>query len=197
MHAQDSGMALQRPLSAEFNPNLPSLRSESTASTVTSASPTGQDETWQQHQQQQQQQQQQQVPPQASFEPQFPQQQQVSINSEPTPTPYPQQEQQQQQHQHQPDQSTQPVQATPYSVASASPQERYMCQTCFRGFSRPSSLQIHNNTHTGNKPFMCPIPGCGKRFSVRSNMRRHEKGRHPAAQATPGGGGRRQLQPRP
>jgi len=30
------------------------------------------------------------------------------------------------------------------------PQERYMCQTCFCSFSHPSSLQIHSNIHTGN-----------------------------------------------
>ncbi|KAG8723375.1 hypothetical protein FRC12_024496, partial [Ceratobasidium sp. 428] len=31
----------------------------------------------------------------------------------------------------------------------------------------------HMNTHTGEQPFQCPYDGCGRRFSVKSNMRRH------------------------
>lgn len=61
-------------------------------------------------------------------------------------------------------------------------QDRYVCQTCNKAFSRPSSLKIHSHSHTGEKPFKCPHPGCGKAFSVRSNMKRHERGCH-------GGGG--------
>jgi uncharacterized Zn-finger protein len=54
-------------------------------------------------------------------------------------------------------------------------QERYICSICMKAFSRPSSLRIHSNSHTGEKPYRCPLSGCGKRFSVRSNMKRHEK----------------------
>ena len=50
-----------------------------------------------------------------------------------------------------------------------------MCHECNKSFSRPSSLRIHTFSHTGEKPFVCPEPGCTKRFSVRSNMRRHMK----------------------
>ncbi len=57
-------------------------------------------------------------------------------------------------------------------------QDRYICQTCNKAFSRPSSLQIHSHSHTGEKPFKCPHQGCGKAFSVRSNMKRHEQGCH-------------------
>ncbi|KAK5991262.1 C2H2 finger domain transcription factor mtfA [Cladobotryum mycophilum] len=57
-------------------------------------------------------------------------------------------------------------------------QDRYICQTCNKAFSRPSSLRIHSHSHTGEKPFMCPHHGCGKAFSVRSNMKRHERGCH-------------------
>jgi hypothetical protein len=56
--------------------------------------------------------------------------------------------------------------------------ERYICQTCNKGFSRPSSLRIHSYSHTGEKPYKCQHAGCGKTFSVRSNMKRHEKGCH-------------------
>jgi uncharacterized Zn-finger protein len=57
-------------------------------------------------------------------------------------------------------------------------QERYICTTCNKAFSRPSSLRIHNYSHTGEKPFRCSVAECGKAFSVRSNMKRHERGCH-------------------
>lgn len=57
-------------------------------------------------------------------------------------------------------------------------QDRYICGTCHKAFSRPSSLKIHSHSHTGEKPFKCPHPNCGKAFSVRSNMKRHERGCH-------------------
>ncbi|MCJ1416402.1 hypothetical protein MMC32_002737 [Xylographa parallela] len=67
------------------------------------------------------------------------------------------------------------------SVALAGqPQDRYICQICNKAFSRPSSLRIHSHSHTGEKPFKCPHSGCGKAFSVRSNMKRHERGCHGA-----------------
>ncbi|ORY28825.1 hypothetical protein BCR39DRAFT_575573 [Naematelia encephala] len=31
------------------------------------------------------------------------------------------------------------------------------------------------SVHTGAKPFVCEEPDCGRRFSVSSNLRRHEK----------------------
>jgi uncharacterized Zn-finger protein len=67
-------------------------------------------------------------------------------------------------------------------------QDRYVCATCQKAFSRPSSLRIHTHSHTGEKPFKCSHAGCGKAFSVRSNMKRHERGCHAAAASLPGGG---------
>lgn len=68
----------------------------------------------------------------------------------------------------------------PHSASNPYPpsQDRYICNTCNKAFSRPSSLKIHTYSHTGEKPWKCQIPGCGKTFSVRSNMKRHEKGCH-------------------
>ncbi|KAJ4153901.1 hypothetical protein LMH87_010367 [Akanthomyces muscarius] len=59
-------------------------------------------------------------------------------------------------------------------------QDKYLCPTCNKAFSRPSSLRIHSHSHTGEKPYKCAHPGCGKAFSVRSNMKRHERGCHSA-----------------
>nr|GAT45445.1 predicted protein [Mycena chlorophos] len=52
---------------------------------------------------------------------------------------------------------------------------KYECTYCGKGFTRPSSLKIHLNSHTGEKPFVCPVDGCGRSFSVLSNMRRHAR----------------------
>ncbi|CCG25640.1 hypothetical protein CORT_0C02650 [Candida orthopsilosis Co 90-125] len=50
---------------------------------------------------------------------------------------------------------------------------RNRCRICNKQFKRPSSLQTHYYSHTGEKIFRCPWQGCGKMFSVKSNMTRH------------------------
>ncbi|KAI8930304.1 hypothetical protein BC831DRAFT_387280, partial [Entophlyctis helioformis] len=52
---------------------------------------------------------------------------------------------------------------------------RYQCQFCLKRFSRPSSLTTHVYTHTGERPFKCGNLGCGRAFSVLSNLRRHSR----------------------
>ncbi|KAH9828616.1 uncharacterized protein C8Q71DRAFT_719203, partial [Rhodofomes roseus] len=42
-------------------------------------------------------------------------------------------------------------------------------------FNRPSSLNIHINTHIGAKPFACSYPGCNRRLNVNSNMCQHHR----------------------
>ncbi|KAK0213086.1 hypothetical protein DFS33DRAFT_95325 [Desarmillaria ectypa] len=61
-----------------------------------------------------------------------------------------------------------------FKQSSSSPSSsKHACGYCGKRFSRPSGLKIHLTTHTGDKPYICPEDGCGRAFSVRSNMRRH------------------------
>lgn len=52
---------------------------------------------------------------------------------------------------------------------------KHVCEICGKRFTRPSSLQTHSYSHTGEKPFKCDYDGCGRKFSVVSNLRRHKK----------------------
>ncbi|CAG8503286.1 3743_t:CDS:2 [Ambispora gerdemannii] len=61
------------------------------------------------------------------------------------------------------------------SKTVSSTPKRYKCTICQKRFTRPSSLQTHMYSHTGEKPFKCPVEGCGRHFSVVSNLRRHQK----------------------
>ncbi|KAF5351801.1 hypothetical protein D9756_007534 [Leucocoprinus leucothites] len=62
-----------------------------------------------------------------------------------------------------------------FDEGSQPPLGKYDCKFCGKLFNRPSSLRIHLNSHTGEKPFVCPHPDCGRSFSVLSNMRRHAR----------------------
>ncbi|KAL1921744.1 uncharacterized protein VTP21DRAFT_10386 [Calcarisporiella thermophila] len=62
---------------------------------------------------------------------------------------------------------------SPSPSSSTGSQNRYQCPYCSKRFSRPSSLKIHTYSHTGEKPFVCTEEGCGRSFSVQSNLRRH------------------------
>ncbi|WPH02532.1 putative Zinc finger C2H2-type [Acrodontium crateriforme] len=61
------------------------------------------------------------------------------------------------------------------SKVSTSSQKKHKCKICDKRFTRPSSLQTHMYSHTGEKPFACDVEGCGRHFSVVSNLRRHRK----------------------
>ncbi|KAJ2347540.1 hypothetical protein GGF43_004735 [Coemansia sp. RSA 2618] len=49
----------------------------------------------------------------------------------------------------------------------------HTCEVCDRSFSDSSSLARHRRTHTGVRPYGCEHPGCQKRFTRKTSLRKH------------------------
>uniref|UniRef100_A0A3P9LYT0 Si:ch211-212k18.5 n=1 Tax=Oryzias latipes TaxID=8090 RepID=A0A3P9LYT0_ORYLA len=55
--------------------------------------------------------------------------------------------------------------------ASSSGRPQHICRFCGKVLSSDSSLQIHLRSHTGERPYQCPV--CLSRFTTRGNLKAH------------------------
>ncbi|XP_053384447.1 zinc finger protein ZXDC-like [Mercenaria mercenaria] len=59
---------------------------------------------------------------------------------------------------------------------------KWICNECGKAFLRAEHLKGHMITHTGIKPFTCPVEGCGQKFvsksSVYVHLKKHEKAKN-------------------
>lgn len=62
-------------------------------------------------------------------------------------------------------------------------QTQYPCPWCYREFSKSSNLKRHILTHTGEKPYACPV--CPYRAVQKVQVVQHLKSKHGASQAKP------------
>ena len=67
-----------------------------------------------------------------------------------------------------------PVTESP-SLLHCSGIKPHVCEHCSRAFSRSDHLSSHRRTHTGEKPYVCPMSDCNRRFTRSDELHRHMK----------------------
>ena len=67
------------------------------------------------------------------------------------------------------------VQSSPHDLTLCGKPSRHVCRFCGRACAKPSVLQKHIRTHTGERPFPCMT--CRLSFKTKSNLYKHCKSR--------------------
>ncbi|XP_026792627.3 sal-like protein 4 [Pangasianodon hypophthalmus] len=57
------------------------------------------------------------------------------------------------------------------SLSTSTGRQQHVCRFCGKVLSSDSSLQIHLRSHTGERPYQCPV--CLSRFTTRGNLKAH------------------------
>ncbi|XP_037336213.2 sal-like protein 2 [Pungitius pungitius] len=68
-------------------------------------------------------------------------------------------------------QSQDPQASSSLGSASSAGRAQHVCRFCGKVLSSDSSLQIHLRSHTGERPYQCPV--CLSRFTTRGNLKAH------------------------
>ncbi|MCJ8731491.1 hypothetical protein PDJAM_G00200310 [Pangasius djambal] len=63
------------------------------------------------------------------------------------------------------------VGASAGSLSTSTGRQQHVCRFCGKVLSSDSSLQIHLRSHTGERPYQCPV--CLSRFTTRGNLKAH------------------------
>ncbi|KAJ1678380.1 hypothetical protein EV182_004168, partial [Spiromyces aspiralis] len=73
-----------------------------------------------------------------------------------------------------------PMMSRPSTPGSSVSDRVHICEHCHKCFNRRGKLEDHLRTHTGERPFACPVEGCGKTYMrsahLTSHMRTHDEG---------------------
>jgi hypothetical protein len=60
----------------------------------------------------------------------------------------------------------------------------YVCPDCGVTKNRKNTMFYHMKTHTGEKNYVCTVPGCDKAFVQKSGLTQHMRQLHPAQDKT-------------
>ncbi|OMJ91490.1 hypothetical protein SteCoe_5982 [Stentor coeruleus] len=57
-------------------------------------------------------------------------------------------------------------------------EKKFKCNFCQRGLASRQNLKEHIYTHTGEKPYRCPVTGCNATFRQGTHLSVHRKTEH-------------------